>query len=498
MLPRMTRKAGVAALLVAGCGTTHPRTGPAANPQSETTAVQSSEPPWCWDTSGPAAPFVVDDPEQQRSLSARVASGTPVVVAYDCAGVRVLSTCRAPGSYAFAPVEPRKIEGRLGGRALRVANLASRGDSTREVSVPVTGRYSATATTWHAEALRGECEAATHVAGAIWVDEAEVPVRLVLEPVLPARIPARWSRPVGEQGGSGTTACPAGFDLVGELCLDQTTASVEGETAVLERVCASGFERVCERLVQDPGFGRGDRWLEAACGAGQGAACVRLGEDGKRAGASALLQRGCDLGNARGCREYAKRQLRSAAATGSEAGYRSWRRACEGGSGSWCWSLGLALAEKPRPGLDGSTAWEAWVLGCLSGSLESCWAASQVEGQKPEPGIDRLALLEASCPEPSTESDVWGHWNGCMDLASWLERGDGVAASPARAAEIYERVCDMKIREGCRQAARMAEEGSGSDRARAARLYGEGCRLGDTDACKRAAELSGEDAARYR
>ena len=209
-----------------------------------------------------------------------------------------------------------------------------------------------------------------------------------------------------------------------------------------------------------------------------------------------LAQRGCALGDVEAC-EVATDAILSDPSHDESLAYATWRAACEGGIGRLCWAWGLAeLAEKkaasdggepekePDSSTRGMSAYAAFVRGCQRGSRPSCYEAAQLRRRgRGQGGYSVEDLLLASCPEGE---DV--HWGGCMQLGAIREKnGSGALA-------LYERVCEMKVKVGCRHAARLHEKASRSDLAE--QMYGKGCRLGDTDACMRAAALAPKERAR--
>jgi hypothetical protein len=103
---------------------------------------------------------------------------------------------------------------------------------------------------------------------------------------------------------------------------------------------------------------------------------------------------------------------------------------------------------------------------------------------------EELPLLEAACAgdEPS--------WEGCLELAGRIEKGRVEAAAASRAQELYQRVCEMKVKKGCREAARLAQDSGNLERV--SEWLGKACVLGDVEACLGAAESARkEDAKRW-
>lgn len=478
----------------------HPSIAPSRTPQSAQSA--------CGDTGGPASPWVVDATVEQRRALNRARSRGSMVFAYDCRGLRLLEGCRAPGSYTFAAITPQPQALQLDDTDSYAAKLPLTaptaplgiGESLRVEALTV-GVWSSTTQATHVEELDGSCSGATHIARNVVVGaftlhrgrtrdaptaESSSPLRpsaelthscqgspgastgcdeavsLALQPILAERPPKAWA---SNETRADTPPSHSGARADPSSCTRESMAACE-------RGCQAGASEDC---------------MEGAV------SYVRARDD--EAG-SRMYQRACWLGHAKACGEVASVLLEGARPEARAMGHAAWRRACEGGLSSWCWALGMSLAGGQLEGLDGLSAYDAWELGCQHGSRESCYAAAQ---WRTEGGAGRLSvatLLRASCPEPGpgpTAPDA--HWNGCLALAGLLERGEGVESQPRRAAALFERVCDMKIRVGCREAARMAEGGIGGpvNRALAERMHGAACRLGDGEACMRAAALAASE-----
>jgi uncharacterized protein len=434
-----------------------------------------------------------------------------MVFAYDCRGLRLLEGCRAPGSYAFAAITPQPLALRINDTDSHAASLPLTATTNplgvgeaMHVDALTVGVWSSTIRATHAEELDGSCSGATHIArtvvvGAFTLRRSAAGDASTTESPSPPGPSAELSRSC--QGSPGVSGAPTGCDEAVRLELqpilaerspnawrsDDATVALPSQSGADTdpSSCTQQSVAACERGCQ---AGAPDDCVAAAVG------YVRAGDDVARSG---MYERACLLGHAKACGEVARGLLEGERPEASVAGHAAWRRACEGGLSSWCWSLGMSLAGGKLEGLGGLSGYDAWELGCQHGSLESCYAAAR---WRMEGGAGRLSaatLLRASCPEPGSGSaspDV--HWNGCLALAGLLERGEGVEAQPRRAAALYERVCDMKIRVGCREAARMAEGGIGgpANRALAERMHGAACRLGDGEACMRAAALAGTEA----
>ena len=284
-----------------------------------------------------------------------------------------------------------------------------------------------------------------------------------------------------------------------------------------ERQCAAGHPSSCYnlgRLVSLPhAWQRACNGNEArGCHAMGDALAAAAKEHESAPTASSHYIRGCELGFARSCRAVAEtaaghtpaieaydrgcalgdpvscavagRKRLEAAGGGQEArGWEQLGRSCLGGAGSDCWVWGRYLGEQAGRPIPGEL--RAYRIGCLVGHLASCNAAGEwLLASAPDRLSEARVLFARAC---SAEGVF--HWDGCLNLAGMLE--GGTSADKATALRSYEQVCRARVRAGCAAAARMVERGEGAAAAprRAADLYGEGCRVGDLEACDEAARL---------
>jgi hypothetical protein len=97
----------------------------------------------------------------------------------------------------------------------------------------------------------------------------------------------------------------------------------------------------------------------------------------------------------------------------------------------------------------------------------------------------RACVRGAKDVAPCSEDCDRGIASACAILASRVERGEGVAKDPTRAASLHERACELGDAASCVVAARMHAGGLGvpPNRARQMELLVAACNLGDAFAC---------------
>ncbi|HNZ22399.1 MAG TPA: hypothetical protein PLJ27_03440 [Polyangiaceae bacterium] len=438
------------------------------------------------------APLLIGARDSLRASFRKNTGDSVMVVSYGGDGLRLLDACHVPGSYVFVPTSPRLGRERVtpsdapnlpwfeGGSSLSA-------EQSMPISVVRSGVSSTSLQGVYRDELRGDCGSATHFVvridfGSATMGEDEAPgpptvaactdpaqndcepVQIQLRAIAAARPPEAWS----ERLPPPNDACPQGLRWTGLLCAKHGLESecTESNQDGCGRQCEQGDAHACARLSKPID----DSLLDRACEAGVPSACHREGQKPD----TARLQRGCWLGSPRACALYADLSLLSESP--APDGMLAWRRACEGGMASWCWSWGLAATSGDERFL-GLRAFDAWVLGCQRGHRASCYEAFKLlESQgKTAQGV---AYAVASCADPDP------NWQGCLALGEWLvqqEQHD----STARGAEVFQRVCAMNVRAGCLRAAQTT-----GDAERSIQLLGRACQLGDLQACMQAATRS--------
>ncbi len=77
----------------------------------------------------------------------------------------------------------------------------------------------------------------------------------------------------------------------------------------------------------------------------------------------------------------------------------------------------------------------------------------------------------------------------CHDLANRIFKGEGVAQDKARAADLYEKACDMGSAKGCYVLGMIYYDGEAQDKTRGSELIRKACAMGDQKACEKIKKL---------
>jgi hypothetical protein len=448
--------------IVAGCGGAAappparpaPASAPARAPATPRPAgaPASAPAPLACRPDGHGAAYTVAWPADVRAALDAALERGGVVVAYDCATLRLLPGCRAPGGYGFMPTVPAQRPLALAAAAEVRANVPAASAGTGapaappakvEVTLTVAGFRDLTGPP-AAGALTGACAGATHVVRRAvigLVGDREAAGACDGGPANAARPPAGCDQvlrvtlaPLGgaaapEALGLAAESCPAGLADQDDVC----------------RVERAGVPHACTR--HDPAD------CARQCELGHGGSCNTLGF---------ILRTGTGV------------RADAARATALFA------RACELGSADGCASHGLAL----RGGHGGppAPARAAAVLAraCALGHAGACAHAALLfeRGAGVARDLGRAATFHG-------RACTAGHALGCRGLAGAYLHGDGVGRDPGRARALLERTCELGERTGCLFLGVMLREGQGgpAERARAQALFRAACQDGLAEAC---------------
>jgi TPR repeat protein len=261
------------------------------------------------------------------------------------------------------------------------------------------------------------------------------------------RAAALFARACDGGDALGCTNLGAAFEDGSGVAVDLARAA-----RIHRRACAAGAGVSCERLAWLHRFGgdgvardpaRADQLFAEACargdvnGCAQRALALLRARRAAEAAAPALadpLGRACDEGVGFACHALALAHAAGRDAARADARWRqaatALQRRCDADRDAW--SCGR-LAHLRRFGL-GAPADAAAAAGLYARLCEEsplyCFEAAEVA--RPAPGAPlaprRVALLERACEAQSARA--------CYALAGHLERGDGVARDPARAARL--------------------------------------------------------------
>jgi uncharacterized protein len=199
---------------------------------------------------------------------------------------------------------------------------------------------------------------------------------------------------------------------------------------------------------------RAEAAYREGCDGGDSSCCGALKRMRVETASAALALKGCDAGQAPQCLTYAE-MLKTGRGTAQDAASAVgfYLRACEGGIGAGCVSLGLLL----RNGASGVTA-------------DAAGAAEAFKKAVP--------LFNAECNGKKPES--------CADLAELYCDGNMLAKDPRKVQQLLERGCNKKHLGTCnRLGAQLLRGGCGLkvSQTKAVSVFGKSCDAGNEPAC---------------
>ncbi len=312
--------------------------------------------------------------------------------------------------------------------------------------------------------------------------------------------------------GSEPRSSPAARDIVDRYVALATVACDRGEAIWCARL-ARGYSRgpsygppsTMRYLGEDDAKSR--MYSLRACEKGWLAACS--GDDAIRDAAQPLIEAQCDRGDYLACARSARPAtskrfgLDKLCRAGVPEACRSWsnladasdlpafREACSGGDVDACSALVATIKRTTAASVDKLRADHE--LSCEQGLASSCFELATgrtvVDGGVRDAGMpsDRvIALLDRACKGRDGSYVL----DACLALAEAYRRGNGVAADPARTAEILRRACYAPVRSwelvrACIELAIMYDTGEGvaRDPAHATDVYAVACTGGSKQAC---------------
>lgn len=459
-----------------------------------------------------AQPLVVDWTAEERAhLREAMAEGL-AVFHYDCAGLKLLRGCKAPGSYGFVGTSRKEELVRLADRSEVRLNLPSFGgalatslassDGTLDVAMVLVGKERALSTSVGTKQLEGAsaCAGATHFLRGVHVGAFALDTGAKGTPRQPSSVfeahtagsslatrrdgdvrrcaetdPTAVRPPdgcgsvvrleltrVGTPGGDDLAedSCPSGLVLAEGKCALPTSATAhlckKTEPKDCEAQCARGHARSCETLSFLLGEGRG------------------VTKDQARA--FELAQKACDDGASGACflAGHALHEGRGVPRDPSRAA-ALYRRACDDAEMVACW----ALASLTKTGLgvpkDVGAALELSKRACNGAVPGACIDVAGMLASR-EPG-EAAKLLSRTCEA--------GHDKACVSFAKCFLNGVGVAKDAERAAKMAGELCERKEASACGLLGLMHDAGDmeGANAAEGLRLLQKACDLGNSPAC---------------
>lgn len=219
-----------------------------------------------------------------------------------------------------------------------------------------------------------------------------------------------------------------------------------------------------------------------------------------------MLVEGCSQGDARACGFAGRLSLEGRAGAGDvETGLTLLTRACDDGFVLACSAGARWLAHggdrasregdaptdptEEKPALRSRFEFEQ---SCLMGQADACYQVGQFFGGGLEGFPRDLTRAAQEYDRGCNLEDA----RACNSVGCALEYGDGVARDPVRATASFERACHLGESTGCANVGYMAEHGEGTARdvSLARGLYRDACRAGEFYGCVHADLLAAEDA----
>lgn len=439
-------------------------------------------------------PLVVDLlPEQRGDIEVAMREGIPVV-AFDCTSIRVLSGCRAEGSYGFVGFSPKEEVIRLENKDDLRANLpfssgllgakleGSLGrESTLDVALMMIGKRMSARRVLPREGLHedkpGACAEATH-----FVRGATIGA-FAIQTV--AKGEARTAAELFGVGGLGKVGAGAGSSS--EKSLQRSDGTVDackgadpsaehepngcGALLRLDLVALQGaaapapVDALARDMQQDdpcpaglvfsggkctrprdkaPHLCRQDDEVDckAQCEAKHTGSCVRLGAllVKQRTGpgletAFGLFTRACQANDPFGCGWLAELHL---AMRKFDLVYADWEKACGLGLSASCAKLGIALVEGSKGSPTAPEKAPPWLeRGCDGGIGQACLRLGQLYMMGkvlPQDPPRARAHFERGCEGGSIVS--------CVQWAMTLREGFGGPKETERAVAVYREACE--------------------------------------------------------
>lgn len=509
---------GVAAMMQA-CGSPGANVRPDAPTYAGSANVES-----CEIVDGRHEPFLVDWRADKRGDLEAALGKSVVVVSYDCKKLRVLSDCRAKGTYSFVglaekeqllrlesaeevkanlPLSAAKISGSLGGELARGATL--------DVAMAIVGKRMSTRPHVIRTELEGDCEGATHfvrsaMVGAFVMRTGTRGAVKVAADLFGGSASAGSSSAESIENRDGSVeacrtakpdadtppaqcAAPLRLELrairsepptasMVAAAADETPRCPKGLVALESGKCtlpSAGTTHLC--VPEDPAD------CGVQCDRGSLTSCSILGRSymlGRGvpkdlARAKALLGRACDGDVAQACGRlgeiaFAEKDLARSKELLDRSCSAGWFTACE--------TLGkITLA---LPGVMKVDPFALFKRSCNAGDPEGCW------------GLGSLFSLGLGVRKSDTEAFKYftracdgGARLGCVSVSTALDEGRGTAPDPEAAAKILEGPCERAYFEACRNLGMFYFRGRGvpRDPARSVKLLDRACEGGDGGGC---------------
>lgn len=474
------RSIPLAFLVAASCG--KGKVGKTVQPDTMTGADALGEGSFdCTAVAPSAEPLVVDWPDHHRAdLGITLQQGGVAVVHYGCDGLELLKHCTIDGGYRYAGsqlllgvVELESADAVQASLPVQGATFAAKvgGDSKIDIATAIIGRLNTLVSGPSRAELQGECEGATHYVRSAYVGAFSMATGTKGEAYVAAEI-----FKAGASAGSSSSRSALTKDGDLSVCEShdpnspappsQCRSAVRLELYPIEEAVASGdAESNPDGSVSTSASAQPKPVVEGlvnTCADGfvpAGGKCAR-----KEAVVAYRCDRNdyedckaqCDKGSADSCYNAGLGPLSRMPVAPNSPDYAArqkedlpyYEKACEGGVGLACNSLGLSYSSKNSGLLDLAKAQAKLERACsalMTGAACLHLANLVVEGKAPINKDPKRAveLMERAC--------ILGIANGCVRVGEWKITGHkGVPKDVAKGTELLEASCkEAKDRFSC-------------------------------------------------
>jgi hypothetical protein len=482
--------------------------GEAMRPDEKTGAQALGERAPAFDCSAvaPAAePLVVDWADYQRAeLGIKLQEGGVVVVHYGCDGLSLLKHCSIEGDYRYAAsqlllgvVELETADAIQASLPVQGASFATElsGDSKINIATAIIGRLGTLVSGPSRSELKGECEGATHYVRSAYVGAFAMATGSKGKGMIAAEI---FKAGASAESSSTHSALTHDGDLAACEAHDPDSPTPPSKCRSAIRVELSPIEESGSAPSPAPD----NNGLVNTCADGfvaaAGGKCTR-----KDSGVAYRCDRNdaddcktqCEKGNADSCYNAALGPLSRVPVAPNSPDYAArqqedlpyYEKACEGGVGLACNSLGLTYQSKTAGVYDPAKANTYLEKACDELYLgAACLHLGNLllEGKPPVKKDPKRAL------ERMARACDLGSNNGCVRQGEWQITGHkGVAKNPTEGAKVLDAACNQaKDRYACEVLSDLYRTGNGlpQDEAAATRLMTRACAMGSANAaCKK-------------
>lgn len=458
--------------------------------------------PTCAGNAKYAKPLIVDlDADARVDLEASMKKGL-VIVSYDCANVRVLTSCKLPEArYEYAGVQRKEQVVQIKNAddlsvnlPLSSAKLSGELTSGRtiDLALVLVGQRSTTVDTVERADLKGSCEGATHYLQNASLGAFSMQTGSVGKVAAVAEM-------FGRGGSASSKSERKSMSSDGSLD-DCRTSNPDAENPPAECRAPLRIELVpiAEKLVAEASS-KGEKKETKKTAEAQENPCptgynLVEGLCSKAADKARLCdpknesecKEQCDKGSPESCFNYGRLLTKRSPRTASIPAFK---KACEAdladGCASWGWELAPVDDEDPAFEANAKEAIKILAKSCTMGSAMGCDYAGDVYTDKSYKVLDNTAGVRAFDRGCSL-----GSGSACSSLSRLYFRGELVEKNPVKAVSFLIKACQGKNPDECAELGIIFTKGQGGiapDAPSAIRAYDRACDM-DIDYCYQAAQ----------